>query len=121
MIRIVVIHRNISWSNTLIVLFIRCHIQWRLVKQNSTSLNCSNGVSKNPYWFTLAWVANDPIKPAFGTFWSFNGADATMMRRVNISHSKSSAFPVNPPGPSAEKAAFVGQFCQWISLIHELT
>ena len=53
-------------------------------------------------------------------FWSLNRAKTTVMRRVNVSHSKARAFTGKATWSKSRDPALVRELSQRIRLIHEL-
>src|SRR4029077_20055128 len=54
------------------------------------------------------------------TFRRFDGADAAIVRRVNVAHFESRAFARETAGSQSRKTALVGDFAERVGLVHEL-
>ena len=55
-----------------------------------------------------------------GTLRSLNRADTTVVRSVHVAHFKASTVTVQTTRSECREAALVSQFCQRVSLVHEL-
>src|SRR5438309_2097697 len=53
-------------------------------------------------------------------FRRFNGADTTVVRRMNVADFEARAVTAQAPRPEGGQAALVRQLGEWIDLIHEL-
>ena len=53
-------------------------------------------------------------------FWRFDRANSPIVGRMNIADFEACAVAGEASWPEGRKASLVGQFCEWVGLIHEL-